>query len=285
MSTLRKQMQADMVIRGLAPRTQRAYLDAVAAIARHYHRSPDQLSLAEIESYLYHLIAERQRSWSTTNQVVCALRFLFHVTLNQPDLSLAIPHRRIGAKQPEILSREEVGLILNAPRKTAHRAMLMAAYAAGLRVGEICQLRIADIDSTRMTIKVCCGKGARDRHTLLSPQLLDALRLHWYSERPRFWLFPKASNPTMPIDICTVQKAFYRAKRHASITKEGGIHSLRHAFATHLLESGVDVHTIQKLLGHKDLSTTARYFHLQQSPVAVAGSPLDLLPHTRIVVP
>jgi integrase/recombinase XerD len=283
MSTLRKQMQADMVVRGLAPRTQRAYLDAVAAIARYYHRCPDQLSLQEIERYLHHLIAERQRSWSTTNQAVCALRFLFHVTLNQPDVSLAIPHRRIGSKQPEILSREEVGRILNATRKLAHRTMLMATYAGGLRVAEVCSLRVADIDSGRMMLRVSCGKGAKDRYTLLSPQLLDALRRHWLSERPRLWLFPKASHPDLPIDVCTAQKVFYRAKHHAGIAKAGGIHSLRHAFATHLLESGVDVHTIQRLLGHRDLSTTARYFHLQQSQLAATGSPLDLLPAVACV--
>lgn len=276
MSPLRQQMQADMVVRGLAPRTQRAYLDAVAALARYYHRSPDHLSLQEIEHYLHHLIAERQRAWSTTNQAVCALRFLFHVTLHQPAFSLAIPHRRIGAKQPEILSREEVGRILDAARRPVHRTLLMTTYAAGLRVGEVCRLRPGDIDSDRMMIRVACGKGAKDRATLLSPPLLDALRAHWRSERPRWWLFPKASHPELPMDVCTAQKVFYRAKHHAGVTKAGGIHSLRHAFATHLLESGVDVHTIQQLLGHRDLSTTARYFHLQQQ-VAATASPLDLL--------
>lgn len=276
MNPLRQQMQADMVVRGLAPRTQRAYLDAVAALARYYHRSPDQLSLQEIEHYLHHLIAERQRAWSTTNQAVCALRFLFHVTLHQPAFSLAIPYRRIGAKQPEILSREEVGRILDAARRPAHRTLLMTTYAAGLRVGEVCRLRPGDIDSDRMMIRVACGKGAKDRATLLSPPLLDALRGHWRSERPRWWLFPKASHPELPMDVCTAQKVFYRAKHHAGVTKLGGIHSLRHAFATHLLESGVDVHTIQQLLGHRDLATTARYFHLQQQ-VAATQSPLDLL--------
>lgn len=280
MSTLRQQMQADMAVRGLAPRTQKAYIDAVAAIARHDHCSPDTLTVAEIEQYLNHLITDRQRSWSTTNQAVCALRFLFHVTLKQPDVALAIPTRRTGSKQPEILSRDEVGRILDAARQLMHRTLLMTTYAAGLRVGEACRLRIADIDSARMMIKVVCGKGAKDRYTLLSPALLQALRLYWRSQRPRGWLFPKASRPDRPLDICTAQRIFYRCKRHAGITKQGGIHSLRHAFATHLLEAGVDLHTISRLMGHSDLSTTARYLHLKQLQLATMDSPLDLLSQT-----
>jgi hypothetical protein len=168
MSALRQQMQADMAVRGLAPRTQKAYIDAVAAIARHYHRSPDTLSVAEIEQYLHHLIVERQRSWSTTNQAVCALRFLFHVTLKQPEVALSIPMRRAGSKQPEILSRDEVARILNAARQPMHRTLLMTAYAAGLRVGEACRLRCADIDADRMMVRVASGKGNKDRYTLLS---------------------------------------------------------------------------------------------------------------------
>ena len=280
MSPLRQQMQADMVIRGLAPRTQRAYIDAVAGIARYYHRSPDQLSIEEIHAYLHYLIDQRKRAWSTTNQAVCALRFLFHVTLKQPDVSIAIPHRRIGSKQPEILSAQEVDRILAACHSTAHRTLLMTTYAAGLRVAEVCSLKVADIDSSRMMIRVCGGKGAKDRYTLLSTQLLAALRLYWIGQPSALWLFPKASNHDLPLDVCTAQKIYYRAKQAAGIAKQGGIHGLRHAFATHLLESGVDVHTIQRLLGHTELSTTARYFHLQKSQVAATPSPLELLPQT-----
>lgn len=278
MSPLRQQMQADMVIRGLAKRTQTAYIDAVAGIARYYHRSPDQLSIEEIYAYLHHLIDERKRSWSTTNQAVCALRFLFHVTLKRPEISIAIPHRRVGSKQPEILSAEEVSRILAACRSTAHRTLLMTTYAAGLRVAEVCSLKVTDIDSNRMMIRVAGGKGAKDRNTLLSPQLLSALRLYWMGQPSAHWLFPKAGNHDLPMDVCTAQRIYYRAKQAAGIVKQGGIHGLRHAFATHLLEAGVDVHTIQRLLGHRDLSTTARYFHLQRNQVAATPSPLDLLP-------
>jgi integrase/recombinase XerD len=282
MSALRKQMQADMVVRGLAPRTQKAYIDAVAAIARHYHRSPDALSIAEIERYLHYLIVERQRAWSTTNQAVCALRFLFHVTLKQPDVALNIPMRRSGSTQPDILSRNEVARILDAAHQPMHRAFLMTTYAAGLRVSEACTLRTVHVDSERMMIRVVSGKGNRDRYTLLPPQLLDALRRYWKQARPKGWLFPKPSRPDQPFDIQTAQRIFYRCKRTAGIAKHGGIHSLRHAFATHLLESGVDLHTIQRLLGHSDISTTTRYLHLKQSELASTGSPLDLLQQAGI---
>jgi integrase/recombinase XerD len=277
MSALRQQMQADMTVRGLAQRTQKAYIDAVAAIARHYHRSPDTLSIAEIEQYLHHLIAERQRSWSTTNQAVCALRFLFHVTLKRRDVALHIPMRRAGSKQPEILSRDEVARILNAAHQPMHRLLLMTTYAAGLRVSEACHLRCTDIDSNRMMIRVVSGKGNKDRYTLLSPPLLTELRGYWKQARPVCWLFPKRSRPDQPLDIDTAQRIYYRCKRYAGIAKQGGIHGLRHAFATHLLEAGVDLPTIQRLLGHSDISTTTRYLHLKQSGLAQNGSPLDLL--------
>lgn len=276
MSALRQQMQADMVVRGLAPRTQKAYIDAVAAIARYFQRSPDTLSVAEIEQYLHHLIVERQRSWSTTNQAVCALRFLFHVTLKRPEVALHIPTRRAGSKQPEILSRDEVGRILDAAQQPLHRTLLMTTYAAGLRVSEACTLRITHVDSERMMIRVVAGKGSRDRYTLLSPALLAELRKYWQYARPRQWLFPKPSRPQQPFDVQTAQRVFYRCKRAAGIAKQGGIHSLRHAFATHLLESGVDLHSICRLLGHSDISTTTRYLHLKQSGLASTGSPLDL---------
>ena len=167
--------------------------------------------------------------------------------------------------------------ILAASTNLTHHTLLMTTYAAGLRVAEVCALRVADIDSERMMLRVVCGKGAKDRYTLLSPRLLDMLRLYWQASRPRTWLFPRRSDDSLPIDIGNAQKMYYAAKKRAGITKEGGIHSLRHAFATHLLEAGVDVHTIQRLMGHGHLSTTARYFHLKEQ-VAKTGSPLDLLP-------
>ena len=275
MSPLRKQMEADMVLRGLADRTREAYIAAVVGIAKYYGRSPDQLTEEEIERYLLHLIEARKLAWATTNQAACALTFLFHVTLKQAQTSFRIPRRKLPSKLPEILSREEVRGILQASANLKHRTLLTTTYAAGLRVSEVCSLKVSDIDSERMMLRVESGKGAKDRYTLLSPRLLDLLRLYWRASRPVTWLFPTRDGRC--IDTTQAQKMYYAAKRRAGITKEGGIHSLRHAFATHLLEAGVDVHTIQRLLGHGHLSTTARYFHLKQHVVTTA-SPLDLLP-------
>lgn len=283
MSPLRQQMQSDMQLRGFAARTQEAYLAAIVGIAKYYRRSPDQLTPQEIEHYLLHLINERKLSWSTTNQAASALRFLFRTTLKQANAAFPIPHRKAGVKQPDILSRDEVGRLLAAAaiHLTQH-ALLTTTYAAGLRVAEVCALRVADIDSSRMMLRVKCGKGARDRYSLLSPQLLDTLRRYWHASHPRTWLFPRNSDPSRCIDVDTAQRMYYRAKKRAGITKQGGIHALRHAFATHLLESGVDIHTISRLMGHSHLSTTSRYFHLKEQ-LAKTGSKLDLLPAADIM--
>jgi integrase/recombinase XerD len=276
MSPLRQQMRSDMVLRGFAASTQEAYIAAVVGIARYTHRSPDQLSAVEIEQYLLHLIEERKLSWSTTNQAASALRFLFRVTLKQPDTSFQIPYRKVGTKLPDILSREEVGTILAATANLTQHALLTTTYAAGLRVAETCALRVSDIDSSRMMLRVVCGKGAKDRYSLLSLHLLNVLRLYWQATHPRTWLFPRRGDDTQPIAVDNAQRMYYAAKKRAGITKQGGIHSLRHAFATHLLESGVDIHTIQRLMGHGHISTTSRYFHLKEQ-LARSGSPLDLL--------
>lgn len=275
MSTLRRQMQADKVLRGLATRTQESYIAAVVGLSRHYDRSPEQLSQDQVQQYLLHLIEERKLAWASTNQAACALRFLFHVTLKQPTASFIIPSRKVAAKLPEILSREEVERILTACLNLKHRTSLMATYAAGLRVSETCKLQVSDIDRDRMMLRVRGGKGGKDRYTLLSPRLLDTLVLYWRAFRPALWLFPKTDG-CRPIDVSQLQHIYYAAKRRAKITKEGGIHSLRHAFATHLLESGIDIHTIGQLMGHDKITTTARYLHLQ-AQVAKTNSPLDLL--------
>jgi site-specific recombinase XerD len=275
MSPLRKQMQADMVIRGLAPRTQEAYIAAVAGLARYYNRSPEHLTHDDVQKYLLHLIEERKLAWASTNQAACALRFFFHITLKQADTSFQIPSRKAPSKLPEILSKSEVNRIIGACTCLRHRALLMTIYAAGLRVTEACMLKVADIDSKRMMIRVANGKGGKDRYTLLSPLLLDTLRMHWQTSRPVDWLFPKTDG-TQPVNISQVQKMFHAAKRRARVAKQGGIHGLRHAFATHLLEAGVDIHTIGRLMGHDKITTTARYLHLKQQ-VAATDSPLDLL--------
>ncbi len=277
MSALRKQMEADMVLRGLAYRTRKSYLEAVANFVKFYGRSPKRITEPECESYLLHLLQERQLAHSSCNVVACALQFLYRVTLKRPQAQFKLPRPRVPQRLPQILSREEVSAIFEHAANLKHRAFLMTTYAAGLRLSEACHLQIGDIDSDRMTLRVEQGKGAKDRYTLLSPGLLKELRRYWIVHRPTLWLFARARNPQMPILAKSAARIFHAAKDRAGITKVGGIHALRHAFATHLLEAGTDVHTIQRLLGHGSLSTTARYFHLAQKHLSGAASPLDLL--------
>jgi len=277
MSTLRKQMEADMVLRGMSERTRESYLAAVAGLAKYYNRSPDQVSEVEVQRYLLHLIEERKLAWSSCNIAVSGLRFVYHTTLKRREAQFDIPRARAPQKLPQILAREEIARLIELTLNAKHRAILMSAYGAGLRVSELCHLKVGDIDSARMTIRVEQGKGAKDRYTLLSPRLLRELRRYWVGERPKEWLFSATRDVNQPINTSTAQKIFYAAKRRAGIGKDCGIHGLRHAFATHLLEAGVDIHTIQRLMGHGHISSTLRYFHLADKHLAATASPLDLL--------
>jgi site-specific recombinase XerD len=268
-------MDEDMIVRGMADRTREAYVWAVTGLAKFYRRSPDQISDAEVQAYLLHLIRDRQRSWSTCNIVVHGLRFFYHTTLKRDRTTFCIPTPRQPGRLPALLSREEVQRLIGQATNQRHRAMLLTAYAAGLRLNEVLHLRIADIDSARMTIRVEQGKGGQDRYTILSPHLLAALRAYWTAYRPATWLFPGRGG--RPMDPSGLQRAYHVAKRRAAITKRGGIHALRHAFATHLLEAHVDLHTIQRLLGHKSISTTTRYWHLTHASLTTQAARLDLL--------
>jgi site-specific recombinase XerD len=280
MGALRKQMESDLVVRGLAERTREVYIGAVASLAKFYGRSPEQISEAEVQSYLQHLIQERGLAWSSCNIVVQGLKFFYRITLKRREAEFFIPRAKQPSKLPQILSREEIATLFEKTTNLKHRAVLMTAYAAGLRLLELCQLKPNDIDSDRMTIRVECGKGAKDRYTLLSPRLLAELRRYWIAYRPQGWLFT-SKDGQHPISEKTVQRIFYAAKDRAGIVKDCGIHGLRHAFATHLLEAGVDIHTIQRLMGHGHISTTVRYFHLAQKHLAETPSPLDLLEHPQ----
>ena len=276
MGALRKQMDGDLVVRGMSVRTREAYLGAVAGLAKHYGRRPDQISKREVQNYLLHLIEKRKLAWSSCNIVAQGLKFFYRVTLKRSEAQFGIPRARQPQKLPEILSREEVMVLIERTANLKHRTLLMTAYAAGLRLNELCHLKVSHIDSARMTIRVEQGKGAKDRYTLLSPRLLSELRRYWIAQRPKDWLFPRR-DASGPISDATVQKLFHAAKARAGIVKHGGIHALRHAFATHLLEAGVDVHTIQRLLGHGHISSTLRYFHLARKHLAGTSSPLELL--------
>lgn len=277
MSPLRKQMEADMAIRGLAYRTRETYVESVAKLAKFYGRGPDRISEAEVQRYLLHLLEERKLAHSSCNVMASALEFFYRVTLKRRETEFCLPRPKMPGKLPQILSREEVALLIEKTTNLKHRALLMSTYGGGLRLQEVCHLKLCDIDSDRMTLRVEQGKGAKDRYTLLSPRLLAELRRYWALHRPKLWLFPSSRDATQPLSPKTAHRIFHAAKDRAGITKAGGIHALRHAFATHLLEAGVDVHTIQRLMGHGSLSTTARYFHLAQKHLAGTASPLELL--------
>ena len=281
MSTLRKQMEADMALRGLAYRTRQAYIESVAKFAKFYGRSPDQITEPESQSYLLHLLEERKLAHSSCNVVASALQFFYRVTLKRREAEFCLPRPKVPQRLPQILSREEVATLFEQTTNLKHRAFLMTTYGGGLRLLEACHLKVSDIDSDRMTLRIEQGKGAKDRYTLLSPRLLKELRRYWIAHRPALWLFPSPRDREQPLSAHTAHRIFHAAKDRAGITKAGGIHLLRHAFATHLLEAGTDVHTIQRLLGHGNLSTTARYFHLAQKHLSGANAPLDLLkpPH------
>jgi len=275
MSELRSRMLRDMTVRGFSPRTHEAYVQQVIGLARYYRRAPDQLTADEVQAYLAHLFEVRKRSWSTCAQAAHAFRFLYHVTLGHPRIEFHVPAPKQPQKLPDLLSREEVWRILNACIHPRDRVLLATTYAAGLRVSEVVALKVSDLDGDRMTIHISLGKGAKDRYVPLSQRLLQDVRAYWRIQPPRVWLFPNRHG-TRPIDVTVAQKLYTLAKLRAGIRKQGGIHALRHAFATHLLEAGRDLQTVQHLLGHRHLSTTARYFHLTQSRVLATGSPFDL---------
>jgi integrase/recombinase XerD len=274
-SPLRRRMIEDMTIRNLSPSTQQSYIYAVAKFSRHFARSPDRLGLEDVRAYQLHLIAQ-QRSWSHINQTVCALRFFYGVTLGRGDAREQIVAAREPQRLPEILSGEEVVRFLETIPSLRNRVALTTAYAAGLRVGEVVRLRPASIDSSRMLIRVTQGKGGKDRYVMLSPQLLQILRTYWRLARPATWLFP-GHDPEEPVSAATLQQACRQAARQAELSKPVTVHTLRHSFATHLLEAGTDIRIIQVLLGHARLSTTARYTQVATHLIAETSSPLDRL--------
>jgi len=275
MSELRTRMIRDMTVRGFSPRTHEAYIRQVVGLARHYRRAPDQLSADEVQTYLAHLFQARKRSWSTCAQAAHAFRFLYHVTLGREKTAFHVPAPKQPQKLPDILSREEVWRLLRAGTHPWHRLLLATTYAGGLRVSEVVALKVADLDADRMTIHISQGKGGQDRYVPLSQRLLQDWRAYWCIRPPHVWLFANRQG-TRPIDITVAQKLYTMAKLRAGIAKQGGIHALRHAFATHLLEAGRNLPTVQALLGHRHLSTTARYLHLTPGRVLATGSPLDL---------
>jgi site-specific recombinase XerD len=276
MTPLRQRFIQDLQRRNYAPRTVSCYVAAVARFAAHFGRSPDQLGPEHTRQYQLRLLG-RKVSWSRFNQAVCALRFLYRVTLDRPGVVTQLPFGKKPRALPAVLSPEEVGRLFAAAASPRDRLLLQTAYAAGLRVSEVVRLRLADIDPQRMVLHVRCAKGQKDRLVPLSAVLLARLRAYWQECRPRVWLFP-GQTPQGHLSIGQAQRLCHAALRAAGITRKASMHTLRHSYATHLLEGGTDLPTLQKLLGHNQLSTTLRYTHVGQPHLLRALSPLDTLP-------
>jgi site-specific recombinase XerD len=274
-------MIEDMTVRNLSPATQRSYISAVAKFSRFFGRSPDWLDLEDVRAFQVHLVA-KGISWPGLNQVVCALRFFYGVTLRRDEIPERIVYARQPRKLPEVLSAGEVVRFLEAVPSLRTRVALTTAYAAGLRASEAVSLKVANIDSGRMVIRVQQGKGGKDRYVMLSAQLLGILRTYWRLARPKNWLFP-GRDPGNPIEVNVLHAGCRSACAASGLTKRVTVHTLRHSFATHLLESGTDIRIIQVLLGHSNLSSTARYTHVSSGLIQQTDSPLDRL--TIEVVP
>ncbi len=275
MSPLRRRMIEDMTVRNLSPATQRSYLHAVAKFSRYFGRSPDRLDLEDVRAFQVHLVANGI-SWPALNQTVCALRFFYGVTLGHGEIPERIPYAREPRKLPVVLSADEVVRFLEAVPSLKARTALTTAYAAGLRASEAVGLKVGDIDSGRMVIRVEHGKGGKDRYVMLSAQLLGILRIYWRLARPAEWLFP-GREESKPIDVQVLHSACRSARIAAGLDKRVTVHTLRHSFATHLLENGADIRIIQVLLGHANLSSTARYTQVSAGLIRRTESPLDRL--------
>ena len=278
MTILRQRMIEDLQMRNLSPHTQTAYIQQVSRFARYFSKSPDQLGPEEIRTYQIYLTNEKKLTTNSIIVAISALRFLYKITLKKNwSLDEVIPTPQKPQKLPVVLSSEEVLHFLNCVRIRKHRVILTTCYAAGLRISEAIALTPAAIDSKRMVIRVEQGKGQKDRYTMLSPKLLEILRAWWLIERPKDWLFP-GEFPGQHIGQLAVELQCQKARLISKIPKPITPHSLRHAFACHLLEQGTDVRKIQLLLGHRSLATTAKYLRMTTSKVCSTSSPLDLLP-------
>jgi integrase/recombinase XerD len=292
MTALRAKYVRDLAIRGRALRTQQSYSNYVAALARYYDRSPDQISYDEVASWLHYLIRERKQSASSINIAVNAVRFLYAVTLerNVEALMAAVPHMKRNTRRAEVYARTEIEAILTAPSQPRDRAFLMTVYAAGLRLSEATHLQTKDLDRARMQLRVRQGKGAKERVLPLSQRLLQELEQYWRAQRQgrpgwdSLWLF-LGREPGQPMNRSTGQNIYYRAVRKSGVRRKGGIHLLRHSFATGLIENGVELTLVQRLLGHASLFTTIRYLHVTAARLEAAQSPLDLIDLSRLGPP
>lgn len=279
MTPLRQKMIDAMLVRGFSDRTQQSYLDAVNQLAKYYHCSPELLVTQQIQDYFLYLVKQRQLSPASCRLYLNGIRFLYLQVLGWNAFDIVIHTPKRAQRIPELLSREDVARLLLACPNFKHRVMLTTCYACGLRVSELMALQVKHIDSARHVIRIEQAKGAKDRQVMLSDHLLMLLRQHWQHYHPVQWLF-YGRDPHRALSITTAQKVFNHAKQAAEIRKVGGIHSLRHAYATHQLEAGMPIHQLQQLLGHTNLQSTLHY--LQWAPMHQQGAGVDLLAHLEV---
>jgi len=283
MRTLKERMVRDMQLRRLSQNTQDAYLHWVEGLSEHYQLPAEKITTQKVLDHILYLQNERKLAWSTIKVVIAGLKFCYGVTLKRPALVAAIPERRAPQRLPEILNAAELQRLFAAAKKPLHRTLLITMYATGLRASEVVRLQARHIDSGRMLVRVETGKGEKDRDTILSPRLLQELRAHWRMYHPKLWLFPNynSAHRDEPLPRDVPNRMYHQAKEAAGIQKKGGSHTLRHCFATHLLEAGVELNTLKDYLGHKSILTTVRYLHLarkkpdQTSDLLAFGAPPD----------
>lgn len=279
MTPLRQRYSEDLRLRNKSPRTIETYVLRVALFARHFNKSPEVLGAEEVRAYQLHLI-ERGVSWSTFNQAVCALRFLYNVTLGRPEVIAHLPFAKRPRVLPTVLSPEEVVQLLESALPGRDRTLMEVMYSCGLRLKEVLGLEVKDIDSKRMVLHIRAGKGQKERFVPMTPRLLGVLRAYWRMCRPATWLFPGVKQ-TQALTDGTVQRIFKRTAKRAGLKKKVSPHTLRHSFATHLLEAGIDLLSVQALLGHSHFNTTAKYLHISMRRLRQLPSLLEGLVPTR----
>lgn len=277
MDTVREKMLAELQLRGITPRTQTAYLREIAKLEKYFKKSPEELGEEEVKEYLVHMLEDRGLSSGTYKYYAAGIKFLYRTTLNRGEVVEKIKYPKAKIKLPVVLDLSEVRTMLSVMENLKHRAVLTITYSAGLRVSETAHLKVTDIDSKRMMVRVRQGKGGKDRYTILSKTTLECLREYWRAYRPKDWLF-EGQKEGSHICYTSIRNIFVEAKERAGITKPVGPHSLRHAFATHLIEAGTSLHHVQLLLGHKSPKTTTVYLHVSKMNLAQVCSPLDSIP-------
>jgi integrase/recombinase XerD len=277
MDELREQMMKDLQLKGITPRTQRKYLREATNLSNYFGKSPVELGEKEVKEYLVHLLEDRKLSRGTYRNYVAGIKFLYKTTLNREEVVEKIRYPKANKKLPVVLDLSEIKALLSVMENLKHRALLTITYSSGLRISEAACLKVTDIDSKRMMVRVQQGKGGKDRYSILSQTALELLRRYWRQYRPKEWLFEGQKEGTH-ICLTAIRQIFLEAKERAGITKPASPHTLRHSFATHLIEAGTSLHHVQLLLGHKSPTTTTVYLHVSKMNLSKVASPLDSLP-------